>query len=39
VLPARLDPTLADHAVRVPAGHPATSGLGAMFGTITVEKA
>jgi NADH-quinone oxidoreductase subunit G len=39
VLPARLDPTQADHAVRVPAGHPATSGLGAMFGTITVEKA
>jgi len=39
VLPARLDPTLAEHAVRVPAGHSATAGLGAMFGPIAVEKA
>ena len=39
VLPARVDPTLAITAVRVPAGHPATAALGAMFGAITVEKA
>ena len=39
VLPARVDPTLAAGAVRVPAGHPDTAGLGAMFGAITVEKA
>jgi NADH-quinone oxidoreductase subunit G len=39
VLPARLEPTLAANAVRVPAGHPATATLGAMFGEITVEKA
>lgn len=39
VLGAELDPTLADNAVRVPAGHSATAGLGAMFAPITVEKA
>jgi NADH-quinone oxidoreductase subunit G len=39
VLPARLDPTLADNTVRVPAGHLNTAMLGAMFGAITVEKA
>ncbi len=39
VLPARLDATLAATAVRVPAGHPCTATLGAMFGAITVEKA
>ena len=39
VLPARLDATLADHTVRVPAGHLNTAMLGAMFGAITVEKA
>jgi NADH-quinone oxidoreductase subunit G len=39
VLPARLDASLAATAVRVPAGHPATAALGAMFGAITVEKA
>ena len=39
VLPARLDPTLAATAVRVPAGHPDTATLGPMFGAITVEKA
>jgi len=39
VLPARLDPTLADHTVRVPAGHLNTAMLGAMFGAIMVEKA
>jgi NADH-quinone oxidoreductase subunit G len=39
ILPAQLDPTLAPFAVRVPAGHPATANLGAMFGPISVEKA
>ncbi len=39
VLPARLDATLAATAVRVPAGHPDTAALGAMFGAITVERA
>jgi NADH-quinone oxidoreductase subunit G len=39
VLPARVDPTLAATAVRVPAGHPDTASLGAMFGAISVEKA
>jgi NADH-quinone oxidoreductase subunit G len=38
VLAARLDASLADNAVRVPAGHPATASLGAMFGTVTVAK-
>lgn len=39
VLAARLDPTLAENVVRVPAGHPATAALGAMFGPLTVAKA
>ncbi|UZD53976.1 NADH-quinone oxidoreductase subunit NuoG [Caldimonas aquatica] len=39
VLPARLEPGLAAGCVRVPAGHPATAGLGAMFGPIDVTKA
>jgi len=39
VLLARLDATLADTAVRVPAGHADTASLGAMFGSIVVEKA
>ena len=39
VLPARLDATLADTAVRVPAGLADTTTLGAMFGAISVEKA
>ena len=39
VLPARVDATLAPTAVRVPAGHPDTATLGAMFGPLTVEKA
>ena len=39
VLTARLDASLAPAAVRVPAGHPDTAALGAMFGAITVEKA
>jgi NADH-quinone oxidoreductase subunit G len=39
VLPAALDATLADDAVRIPAGHADTAALGPMFGLITVEKA
>jgi NADH-quinone oxidoreductase subunit G len=39
VLPAQLDVTLAATAVRVPAGHPDTAALGAMFGAVVVEKA
>jgi NADH-quinone oxidoreductase subunit G len=39
VLAAREDATLAAHAVRVAAGHQATSSLGAMFGALTVERA
>jgi len=39
VLPAKLDATLADNTARVPAGHPATVALTAMFGALTVEKA
>jgi NADH-quinone oxidoreductase subunit G len=38
VLPAREEPTLADTAVRVSAGHPDTLALGALFGPISVEK-
>ena len=37
-LPAKLDATLAPTAVRVPAGHASTASLGAMFGSLTVEK-
>jgi NADH-quinone oxidoreductase subunit G len=39
VLPARHDSTLAPSALRVPAGHPDTAALGAMFGNLTAEKA
>ena len=39
LLVARLDETLAANTVRVPAGHPDTAMLGAMFGAISVEKA
>jgi NADH-quinone oxidoreductase subunit G len=39
VLPARLDASLAPTTVRVPAGHPHTASLGAMFGPVVVEKA
>jgi len=39
ILPAREDESLADNAVRVSAGHPATVALGPMFGALTVEKA
>jgi len=38
VLPAREEPLLADGAVRIAAGHPATAALGAMFGAVSVEK-
>jgi NADH-quinone oxidoreductase subunit G len=38
MLPAREDPTLAAGAVRIAAGHPSTAGLGAMFGTVTLER-
>jgi NADH-quinone oxidoreductase subunit G len=39
VLAAREDKTLAPTAVRVPAGHVLTAGLGAAFGPIAVAKA
>ena len=39
VLAAHEDITLAHNAVRVPAGHQATSSLGAMFGAISVHRA
>jgi NADH-quinone oxidoreductase subunit G len=39
LLEAALDERLADGVVRVPAGHAATSTLGAMFGAITLERA
>jgi NADH-quinone oxidoreductase subunit G len=38
VLPSKLDPTLAENTVRVPAGHADTASLGEMFGAIMVEK-
>ena len=39
VLPAVLDASLAANTVRVPAGLAATATLGAMFGTVTVDRA
>ncbi|MEY8688250.1 MAG: NADH-quinone oxidoreductase subunit NuoG [Leptothrix sp. (in: b-proteobacteria)] len=39
VLAAACDKTLASGTVRVPAGHPTTAALGAMFGVVTVERA
>jgi len=39
VLAAREDASLHAQAVRVPAGHPDTAALGAMFGSLSVEKA
>jgi NADH-quinone oxidoreductase subunit G len=39
VLVAAIDARLPANAVRVAAAHPATATLGAMFGTINVEKA
>jgi NADH-quinone oxidoreductase subunit G len=38
-LTAQADDRMPLHAVRIAAGHPATSALGAMFGTVTVEPA
>jgi NADH-quinone oxidoreductase subunit G len=38
VLEAALDERLPDQCVRVAAAHPATAGLGAMFGVVTVSK-
>jgi len=38
VLPAREEPLLADGAVRIAAGHPATAALGAIFGAVDVER-
>ena len=38
VLPARRDATLAPNTVHVSAGHPDTAALGAMFGSVSVEK-
>jgi len=37
-LAAALDDALPDECVRVAAAHPSTAGLGAMFGTVTLEK-
>jgi NADH-quinone oxidoreductase subunit G len=39
LLEAALDDRLPDGVVRVPAGHAATSTLGAMFGAIRLERA
>jgi NADH-quinone oxidoreductase subunit G len=39
VLVAAVDVSLPANVVRVSAGHPSTSALGAMFGSISVEKA
>jgi len=39
VLPAALEATLPANTVRVPAATSAAIGLGALFGTVTVEKA
>ncbi|RZL10347.1 MAG: NADH-quinone oxidoreductase subunit G [Rubrivivax sp.] len=39
VLPAVLDAKLPANVVRVPAGHPATASLGAMFGAVRIDKA
>jgi len=38
VLAAALDDKLPDNCVRVAAGHPATAGLGALFGALTLER-
>jgi NADH-quinone oxidoreductase subunit G len=39
LLEAALDPTVADGVVRIAAAHASTSGLGPMFGPITLERA
>ena len=38
VLPALRDDKLPAACVRVPAGHPATAGLGGLFGEVTLER-
>ncbi len=38
-LPAREEPSLADKAVRIAAAHPLTTGLGPMFGTVSIDLA
>ncbi|CAN5600456.1 NADH-quinone oxidoreductase subunit NuoG [soil metagenome] len=38
-LPVRVDASLPDNVIRVPAGHPATVALGPMFGSLQIEKA
>jgi NADH-quinone oxidoreductase subunit G len=37
-LVAALDDRLPDNCARIAAGHPATAALGAMFGSVTLEK-
>jgi NADH-quinone oxidoreductase subunit G len=37
-LPARLDATMAQATVRVPAGHPDTCVLGAASGSVELER-
>jgi NADH-quinone oxidoreductase subunit G len=39
LLECALDEGLANDVVRIPAGHASTSTLGAMFGTLSLEKA
>ena len=39
ILPAEEAPSLAPTAVRIASGHAHTASLGAMFGTVSVEKA
>jgi len=39
LMEAREDRTLAEGAVRIPAGHPAMSALGPMFGPVRIEAA
>jgi NADH-quinone oxidoreductase subunit G len=38
VLVAAVDDKLPDGCVRVAAGHPSTAGLGAMFGSVTLDR-
>jgi NADH-quinone oxidoreductase subunit G len=38
ILNAALDDKMPDECVRIPAAHAATAGLGAMFGTVSLEK-
>jgi NADH-quinone oxidoreductase subunit G len=38
LLPALRDDRLPARCIRVPAAHPSTTGLGAMFGTVVVER-